>query len=119
MVYPSSKLKGLMTAPHLAQRILLSPVPSTRLEGHGVPHPGQFLSTKGSSPKAALFVTMVPEEVASDSTRIDSMMIARVSTTLATSRVKGHVTSCPTRYSSGQRTPHTMGRTIHCTCLRP
>src|SRR2546430_13236454 len=99
MVYPSSKPNGLTTVPHLTQRMLFSPVPSTRLAGHSVPHPGHFLSTKGSSPKAALFVTIVPEEVASESTRIDSMVIATASPTFAPSTATGRVTSCPPRNS--------------------
>src|SRR5213080_5476834 len=106
MVYPSSKPNGLTTVPHLMQRMLLPPVPSTRLAGHGVPHPGHFLSTKGSSPKAALFVTIVPEEVASDSTRIDSMVITRASPTLDPSTATGRVTSCPPRNSAGIMGPH-------------
>src|SRR5213080_3632634 len=116
MVYPSSKPNGLTTVPHLTQRILLSPVPSTRLAGHGVPHPGHFLSTKGSSPKAALFVTIVPEEVASESTRIDSMVIATASPTLAPSTATGRVTSCPPRNSGVIIGPQQPGGTTQRIC---
>src|SRR5579884_3651215 len=79
--------------------MLLSPVPSTLLAGHGFPHPGHFLSTKGSSPKAALFVIIVPEDVASERTRIDSMVMAIASPTCAPSTATGRVTSCPPRKS--------------------
>src|SRR5437764_9953804 len=116
MVYPSSKPNGLTTVPHLTQRMLFSPVPSTRLAGHGVPHPGHCLSTKGSSPKSALFVTIVPDEVASESTRIDSMVIARASPTLAPSTATGRVTSCPPRNSGVIIGPQQPGGTTQRIC---
>src|SRR5712691_5064559 len=116
MVYPSSKPKGLMTVPQLTQRMLLSPVPSTRLAGHGVPHPGHCLSTKGSSPKAALFVTIVPDEVARESTRIDLMVIATASPTLAPSTATGRVTSCPPRNSGVIIGPQQPGGTTQRMC---
>src|SRR5438270_5212285 len=96
--------------------MLFSPVPSTRLAGHSVPHPGHFLSTKGSSPKAALLVTIVPEEVASESTRIDSMVIATASPTLAPSTATGRVTSCPPRNSGVIIGPQQPGGTTQRMC---
>src|SRR5467141_2184851 len=84
--------------------------------GHGVPHPGHFLSTKGSSPKAALFVTIVPEEVASDNTRIDSIVIARASPTLAPSTATGRVTSWPPRNSGVIIGPQQPGGTTQRMC---
>ena len=86
------------------------------LAGHGVPHPGHFLSTKGSSPKAALFVTIVPEEVASERTRIDSMVIAKASPTLAPSTATGRVTSCPPRNSGVIIGPQQPGGTTQRMC---
>src|SRR5579885_584052 len=111
MVEPSSKPNGLTTVQHFTQRMLFSPVPSTRLAGHAVPQPGHFLSTNGSSPKAALLVTIVPEEVASDSTRIDSMVMASASPTRAPSTATGRVTSCPPRNSGVIMGPQQPGGT--------
>src|SRR6266849_2385865 len=112
MVYPSSNPNGLTGVPHLTQRMLSSPVPSTRVAGHRVPHPEHFRSTKGSSPNAALFVTIVPEAVASESTRIDSIVIASASPTLAPSTPTGRVTSWPPRNSGVIIGPQQPGGTI-------
>src|SRR6266446_5808752 len=96
--------------------MLSAPVPSTRLLGHGVPQDGHFLSTKGSSPKAARFVIIVPEAVASESTRNSSIVMARASPTRTPSTATGRVTSCPPRNSGVIIGPQQPGGTTQRMC---
>src|SRR5262249_13115287 len=62
------------------------------------------------------FVTIVPEEVASDSTRMDSMVMARASPTRAPSTATGRVTSCPPRNSGVIIGPQQPGGTTQRMC---
>src|SRR5262249_62307653 len=84
-----------ITVLQAAQRTARCPVPSTTYSGHGLPHPGQCLSTNGSSLNALALVVMTPEAEALERIHSFSMKRAMPSPTSAPSTCTGAVTSWP------------------------
>ena len=106
------KVKGVASAPQLAQRTLSGPMPSTRVCGHSVPQPGQTGAQYGSPLKRPSIGRSLPELVAIEVTSMSRMRIAMASPTSAPATATGVDTSWPPRIDGVIIGPQQPGRRV-------
>jgi hypothetical protein len=88
-----ANVNGVASAPQFAQRTAPSPIPSSRVSGHSVPHSAQTAAQYGSPLKRPSIAWSLPDAVASDVTAMSLIRMAIASPTSAPSTATGRHTS--------------------------